>query len=508
MSARGLGIAAWLLSSVTVAWGLLVACPPKHQRLRAITSEPAHRYLAVSTLALTVAHVLTLLFDPYAQLRVLDVFVPGLAARLPVATALGTTAFLLLLAAAALGASRVGPTSRFWRPVHTAAYAVWPLATAHFVLEGTDTLEPWVLTMGAGVLLTMSILLLRRGWARVVTGWIRVRGASAVPTAASGRNDTATTPDAPLGVPDLEVLSIAKAGSQAVSVPFSRPTPSGPLPRCYSMSSAPQEAALTITVKRVPNGAASTWINDHLRPGHLIRALPPAGGFVIPADATDLTFLAAGSGITPLFSMIKESVSRGGHRIHLLYASADPASAIFREELTALHSHPQVTVDLWYESERGRPTIAAVTAALHFMPNAHLFSCGPAGFVEMVTTAADQLDWPAERRHREEFSSLPFDPFETPTTDAGAVSPLDVELAGARFTVDWPQEQSLIEALVRSGIDAPRSCMAGRCATCACEVVAGEVVTRAESVTDERLADNVVLACQTRPAGTSVRVRF
>ena len=99
------------------------------------------------------------------------------------------------------------------------------------------------------------------------------------------------------------------------------------------------------------------------------------------------------------------------------------------------------------------------------------------------------------------------DPFELldrrATFGEAAATTLQARVAGEQVVVPWNDDLSLIEALLVAGVDAPRSCMAGRCATCACTVVSGEVETRAAVA-----AGQVVLACQTRPVGGSVSVHF
>ena len=165
LSARALGIAAWLASSAAVLLGLAVATRLFQRVLRPQTTNVAHRTIAVVTVLLVAGHVALLVPDPYAKLSLLDVFVPGLAARAPLPTALGTVAFLLLLivVAGSLARSRLSPRS--WRVIHVAAFAVWPLATVHYLVMGTDAMRGWSLAMMTVVVMTMAAVLVRRGFA-------------------------------------------------------------------------------------------------------------------------------------------------------------------------------------------------------------------------------------------------------------------------------------------------------------------------------------------------------
>jgi hypothetical protein len=100
-----------------------------------------------------------------------------------------------------------------------------------------------------------------------------------------------------------------------------------PIARCYSLSSAPGlDAQPAITVKRVAGGHVSNWICDHVVPGTVLETLPPAGTFTPDSADADLLALAAGSGITPVFSILKAALTEGSGRVALVYANRDPDS--------------------------------------------------------------------------------------------------------------------------------------------------------------------------------------
>ena len=101
--------------------------------------------------------------------------------------------------------------------------------------------------------------------------------------------------------------------------------------RCYSMSSAPAvDDELQVTVKRVPDGIVSNWMNESLAEGDEIDVTLPAGVFRLTDDGGDVVALAAGSGITPVISLVKEALATTSRRVHLLYANRDLESTIFR----------------------------------------------------------------------------------------------------------------------------------------------------------------------------------
>ena len=539
ISARGLGLAAWLTSSLTVAFGLLTAQPAIRARISPGSRITAHRTVAFGTVTLAVGHVLVLLPDPYAKLTWVDAFVPGLAEQMTLPTAFGTVAFVVLLLVTGVSLLRLPLGSRMWRVVHTTAFAVWPLATAHYVLVGTDATRAWSVVMLVAVSALLAALLIARAWTPALE-WVRVRGRYPV--------DVALTAGAAAGIASTRLASPATGSrsspglrevtpreitvthtrpntANALTITFDRPAgfdfspgqfltirvplDRGYVARCYSLSSSPDDEGLAITVKRVPGGAASTWLVDHASPGMQLTALPPSGAFRLDNSQAPLLLFAAGSGITPLYSMISHELEHGHRQISLLYANTDDGNVIFAAELEELaRRYPErFELTLWLESLRGRPTTDDVTALLAQHGGAQMYLCGPAGFAAVVRASAAQAGWPEDRVHFEEFYSMNSDPFELldrrATFGEAAATTLQARVAGEQVVVPWNDDLSLIEALLVAGVDAPRSCMAGRCATCACTVVSGEVETRAAVA-----AGQVVLACQTRPVGGSVSVHF
>ena len=195
-----------------------------------------------------------------------------------------------------------------------------------------------------------------------------------------------------------------------VAVPSER---TGVVARCYSLSSSPGAAALTITVKRTTDGYASHWLCDHVRPGATLRVLPPSGIFTPASLDADLLLLAGGSGITPVISIVRTALAQGSGRLVLLYANRDESSVIFAAELAALAAaHPdRLQVVHWLESVQGLPTQAQVRAFATAYASYDAFVCGPAPFMRIGVAALKELGFPRARRHQERFVSLDGNPF-------------------------------------------------------------------------------------------------
>jgi 3-ketosteroid 9alpha-monooxygenase subunit B len=288
--------------------------------------------------------------------------------------------------------------------------------------------------------------------------------------------------------------------------------------RCYSLSSAPGiDADLKVTVKRIADGLGSSWLCEAVRPGDRLDVLPPAGTFT-PDLSADLLLLAAGSGITPMMSIVKGVLDRPGGSVVLVYANRDEHSVIFAAELRELEArHPDRLLVLHLlESLQGLPTVtrlARLTAP--FAGRGGAYVCGPGPFMDAAVEAMGRVGLARDRIVLERYRSLTGDPFaEVEPVVVGQpgdepATKVDVELDGERHTLDWPAGTTLLDLLLANGVRAPYSCREGACSACACRLVSGEVrMIRNEVLEDEDLAEGWVLACQSLPVSDEIRVSY
>ncbi len=285
--------------------------------------------------------------------------------------------------------------------------------------------------------------------------------------------------------------------------------------RCYSLSSAPGDGPLTITVKRVAGGLASNWICDVLRSGDEIEVLPPAGMFVPDDGHRDLLLFAGGSGITPIMSILRTRLAHPDGTAVLVYANRDEHSVIFAPELRRLAAdHPdRLLVIHLLETVQGVPTVELLAALCQPFQAADVaMLCGPARFIEVAAEALAHIGTPREHIVVEKFRSLESDPFVEPAAVPSGetrAATLTVELDGERRTLAWPVQTVLLDLLRTAGMDAPFSCREGACSACACRLVAGEVkLLRNEVLEEEDLAAGYVLACQAIPVTEQVEVTY
>jgi 3-ketosteroid 9alpha-monooxygenase subunit B len=333
---------------------------------------------------------------------------------------------------------------------------------------------------------------------------------------------------------ELQVAAVLRETADAVSITFDVPAhlraefehragqfltvavPSDRVPhvaRCYSLSSAPG-AGTTITVKRIDGGYASAWLNRNAEQGIALRLLPPSGHFTVSGPDSDVLLAAAGSGITPVMSILRWILGSGTGRVALWYANRDRQSAIFAAELDRLvEAHPdRLAVSYWYEDERGLPTREAIAGWATELHEGDVWTCGPAPFMEVVASAVT----PVRHLHREEYRSLSNDPFApeleagpVDTTADGDASDVEVDLDGETHRLRWPREKNLVEVLLEHGIEAPHACREGWCGSCIGHLDRGAVTMEStEGLESDDEADGFVLCCQARPMSESVKITF
>jgi 3-ketosteroid 9alpha-monooxygenase subunit B len=290
------------------------------------------------------------------------------------------------------------------------------------------------------------------------------------------------------------------------------PMPEGQVARCYSLSSAPGEPP-AITVKRT--GPASGWLVDNVAAGTVLDVLQPAGMFTPRSADDDLLLVAAGSGITPVMSILRYVLATGTAHAVLVYANRDPESVIFDADLRVLEAaHPdRLTVVHWLESERGLPDAERLRAVLEPHAARDTYVCGPTAFMAAVDTALRGIATPRGRLHVEKFVSLPEDPFEEEAvivSDApGDEGVIEVELDGERRRVPWPSGTRMLDVLVENGLAAPSSCRQGLCGACTTRLESGEITMVNNDVLEqEDLDDGYILACQALRVTPEVKITY
>jgi 3-ketosteroid 9alpha-monooxygenase subunit B len=287
----------------------------------------------------------------------------------------------------------------------------------------------------------------------------------------------------------------------------------GSVARCYSLCSSPLTGdPLTVTVKQTPGGYASHWLAENVTPGTTLDVLPPAGMFVPASLDDDFLLLAAGSGITPVMSILKSVLAAGRGRVVLVYANPDERSVIFGATLKELAATagPRLLVVHWLDVLQGLPTADRLVPIFRPFAAYQIFASGPDPFLTVVKTAASAVGVPPRGVHVERFLSLQHNPFETPEPVAGGIAAtLEVELDGETSSLAWPAGARMLDVMIDAGLDAPFSCREGICGACACQLVDGKVeMANNEVLEDADIADGLILACQSVALTPEVRVTY
>ena len=293
----------------------------------------------------------------------------------------------------------------------------------------------------------------------------------------------------------------------------------GSVARSYSLSSSPfADDQVTVTVKRTVDGYASNWLCDNAAEGLELDLLQPSGMFVPKDLDADLLLLAAGSGITPVMSILKSALLKGSGKVTLLYANRDEDSVIFAKELRELtEKHPdRLSVIHWLQSIQGLPTQAAIGNLAAPYLDRDAFICGPGPYMAAAEAALkSDLGMPHSRVHVEVFQSIDGDPFteiilgELTEEEAADAAQVEVTLDGETHNFTWPRNTKLLDLLLSKGLDAPFSCRQGACSACACMVMEGEVSMEVNEVLEpEDLEEGIRLGCQALPVTDSVKVSY
>jgi ring-1,2-phenylacetyl-CoA epoxidase subunit PaaE len=300
--------------------------------------------------------------------------------------------------------------------------------------------------------------------------------------------------------------------------------------RSYSICSAVQDKLLRVAIKRTQGGLFSTWANDTLKPGAVIEVMPPMGHFNVPLaaqNARNYVAFAAGSGITPIMSIIKTTLlTEPDSRFTLFYGNRASSTVIFKEELTDLKDMYMDRLQLAYVMSReqqdidlfnGRITKEKTEQLLrHWVRVEDLdvaFICGPEDMMLGVSAALQEAGMPKQDIKIELFAaSIPKHQHKPRAQGIEARNETEVTVimdgSHTSFTMDKDKE-SILDAGLRAGIDMRYSCKGGVCSTCRCKLVDGKVDMDVNyALEDYEIARGFVLSCQSFPVTDKVVVDF
>lgn len=340
--------------------------------------------------------------------------------------------------------------------------------------------------------------------------------------------DPAPSPPIDEGFSPLLVKDVVRETADAVSLVLDVPTPDAerfryragqfltlqvhvngePHRRCYSMSSAPTaENDLRITIKRDRDGLVSNWLNDTVAPGDHIHAAPPEGRFVLTDTDRELVAFAGGSGITPVYSLIRHALATTGRRARLFYANRNADSVIFDAALTDVSGahRDRLTLHHHHDERHGLVSPDLIAGFLDGVGEAEYYICGPAPFMDAVESTLLTRGLPRDRIHLERFSVA-----AVPVDDTAPVTEeIVIELGRQKVTARYKAGNTLLQTARLAGLKAPASCETGSCGTCMAQVTEGSArMLNNDALDDDEVADGWVVTCQALPTSRTVRVVY
>jgi ferredoxin-NADP reductase len=279
--------------------------------------------------------------------------------------------------------------------------------------------------------------------------------------------------------------------------------------RSYSMSSSPDTGdPFATTVKRVPGGRMSNWMNDELSAGDSIEVLPPTGLFVLRDSDVPIVAFAGGSGITPVISIVKSALAKTRREIALVYANRSADSVIFAAELERLRavSGGRLSVHHHLDSERGFLDAAACASLLGDRANGDVYVCGPAPYMETVEAGLAMRGVDPKQLFIERFTL----PDEAPEiASSTATESLVLRLERRTHELAYQAGDTILEAARRAGLSPPFSCEAGNCATCMARLESGTATMRVNNaLSAEEVETGWILTCQAVPTSREVIVDY
>ena len=301
--------------------------------------------------------------------------------------------------------------------------------------------------------------------------------------------------------------------------------------RSYSLCSSPLENQWKVAVKLIPGGKFSTYVNNKLKTGDYLEVMPPSGTFGVDCNtlkAKNYLFFAAGSGITPIISMIKTHLAKEDNSTcKLFYVNKTAKSIIFKEELEQLRNTYFGRLEIYYFLTKERRDIDLFNGRLNddkmqvltktfidIPDTSEVFLCGPEQMVNYVSNYLINSGLSRELVHFELFVSGLSDEDIKRTERLAQQNVEGTEVTiidgGKEFFFTMTKEyDNILDAALGAGADLPFACKGGVCSTCKCQVKQGKVEMKINYALEENeVAQDFVLSCQAVPISNNVIVDF
>lgn len=293
--------------------------------------------------------------------------------------------------------------------------------------------------------------------------------------------------------------------------------------RSFSISSSPARGEpLSITVKRVVNGAYSRYLTDKVKVGDTFMTTGAAGLFTLPDNVSEykqLVLFAAGIGITPMLSIVEEALITQSHlQLLLIYSNRNTDEIVFYKELTELQEqYPnrlkiEFLLSNNFDLSRARLSKSLIPVLLKEYSTEKkeeqlFYTCGPYDYMRMVIYGLEEQEISSGQIKKENFDvSIPVIRSEPPDKESHKVL-LTIGEEKHRLSVQYPE--TILQAAQKKGIQLPYSCNAGRCGTCVAKCTQGKVwMSVNEVLTDGDITKGLVLTCTGYPVYGDVLIEI
>lgn len=304
--------------------------------------------------------------------------------------------------------------------------------------------------------------------------------------------------------------------------------------RAYSICTSPvADDYLAVTVKKVSGGEVSPYVNGNLKIGDYIDVMPPLGNFTVelnPNNNKTYILFAGGSGITPIYSIIKTILSiEKQSKVILVYANSNEDSIIFRDSLIELKEKNEDRLTIIHQLSKpinngleytvGRINKQRCLNIVNILDHnivrdAEFFMCGPGGMMNEIESALIELNIDNKKIHKESFTVAENEGTEVvkhheTNAPEEKVETVTVILYGEEHEINIDDNDTILVAGIKAGIDPPFSCQIGACSTCRARLKSGKVEMEADdALTEEEIEDGFVLTCTSHPLTNNVVVDY
>ena len=295
--------------------------------------------------------------------------------------------------------------------------------------------------------------------------------------------------------------------------------------RDYSLCVSPKSGELKVAVKEVKDGTFSAYANNTLKVGDTLEVAPPKGRFTFtPNDSKtkNIAVFAAGSGITPILSIIKCALEEEKlSKVILVYGNKTTADTMFFDEILELqHAYKdRFSVQFVFSQQDEEDAIFGrieKSTVNYVIKNKHkhvevdaFYLCGPEAMIHMVKDVLTEHDIDENRIHFELFKASKPAEIESNAAVSNGKTKITVTVDDESTTFEMSQKQTILEAALDEDLDAPYSCQGGICSSCLARITEGEATMRQNNIlTESEVAEGLILTCQAHPTTDSITVDF